>query len=374
MAHIPKPPTKPPFTRFQAQEYMNTHYPQTQDQLQKHIEKTLHFYKTNSPRLPPCDEILWEWFQGSFRLWSIHDFKNLGADSQKELRRYLRCGGVFVRPEADGVSIGQTLYKAANEDKQHVWTNDDVKDCKLDLQKGPITSIWITATRDLRLPLPFASFAQEAIPLNQQYKELPEERQKRLRQEQLRQQKRAHSPPRPAVNTKPRPSKPRYPPQPSKCRLCKSHFDSKNALFRHLEHCKTSQLAPRSRASSVASRSSASSASSRVSRASSASSTSSAATIASIEKVQLQILSQLHAVQKIKPLAHVRRCRNPILLIQPQPQGTQPPTLPQALAKEPQPPEPPQALAKQPQPPESPQALAEQPQPSIRVEEWVERD
>ena len=65
---IPKPPTKPPFTRFQAQEYMNTHYPQTQDQLQKHIEKTLHFYKTNSPRLPPCDEILWEWFQGSFRL------------------------------------------------------------------------------------------------------------------------------------------------------------------------------------------------------------------------------------------------------------------------------------------------------------------
>ena len=217
-----------------------------------------------------------------------------------------------------------------------MWTNDDVKDYKLDLQKGPITSIWITATRDLRLPLPFASFAQEAIPLNQQYKELLEERQKRLYQERLRQQKKAQERQEQEQRQEQRREQRfikelerkllkerqqlllKYRPQPSDYRHCQEHFDSKNKLFQHLEHCK-----PRSRASSVNSQSSArsrassrasstSSVSSRVSRASSASSTSSIATTASIEKVQLQILSQLHAVQKIKPLAHVRRCRNPV--------------------------------------------------------------
>ena len=166
MVHKLEPSAAKPLTRLQAQKYMARHYPQTLCQLQKHVKETLDFYR-KYPGLPPSDETLWEWFQGSFRLWSIHDFKNLGADSQKELRRYLRCGGVFVRPEADGVSIGQTLYETANEEEQHVWTNKDVFMCKEDLKKGQITSIWITTTRDLRLPLPFTSFAQEAIPLDQ---------------------------------------------------------------------------------------------------------------------------------------------------------------------------------------------------------------
>jgi len=122
----------------------------------------------------------------------------------------------------------------ANEDKQHVWTNDDIKDCKLDLQKGSITSIYITSTHDWRLPLPFASFSQEAIPLHLQSRQLPEERQQK----------------RPQYQSKPQPTvKPRYPPQPSNCRHCKEDFNSRNALFRHLELCKTS----RSQASLVSS-------------------------------------------------------------------------------------------------------------------------
>jgi hypothetical protein len=187
----PKAPTEPPFTRRRTQEYLNEHHPQTPRQLREHVEKTLHFYKTGgcSGQITPTDDELWKWFQINFALWSTHDFKNLDTNSQKELRRYLRCGGVFIRP--NDKTIAQALYKAANEAKQHIWTNEDIAKCKEDLKKGPITSIWITATRDRRLPLPFASFDQEAIPLRLQYKELPEERQKRLYQERLRQQKKA---------------------------------------------------------------------------------------------------------------------------------------------------------------------------------------
>jgi hypothetical protein len=57
----PKPePTPEPLSRLQARAYMAFHYPQTQDQLQKHVEKTLRFYK--STELPLSDEILWKWF------------------------------------------------------------------------------------------------------------------------------------------------------------------------------------------------------------------------------------------------------------------------------------------------------------------------
>jgi hypothetical protein len=313
-----------PVTRRQAQEYWSKHYPQTSSQNYEYVRKTLDFYKQQKPT--PTDNILWEWFQGSFSHWSLHNFHNLAPSIQEELRAYLRCGGVYVRPNDKGpsiaynqASIAQALYEAANEDKQHMWSNDDIKECKPDLQKGPITSIWITPNRDLRLPPPFASFDQEAIPLRLQHKELPEERQERLRQErqkrvQQQQQKRPQNQPeerqerrqkrqqnRPQNRPKAQPApKSRCLPQPSTCQRCKEDFNSRNALFRHLKLCKTS----RSRASSVTSKSSASSVSSRVSRASSTasstssvSSASSTSSIASIEKLQLQILGQLYAIR-----------------------------------------------------------------------------
>lgn len=100
-----------PFTRLQAQEYMNKHYPQTSSQNYKYVKETLDFYKQQKPTL--SDGILWKWFQASFGLWSLRTFENL-APGMQELRAYLRCGGVYVRPNK-GYSIGQTLYEVANE-------------------------------------------------------------------------------------------------------------------------------------------------------------------------------------------------------------------------------------------------------------------
>jgi len=131
----------------------------------------------------------------------------------------------------------------------------------------------------------FVSFCQEPIPLHEQFKEQLNERQKKPQEQDLQKKKK-----KPQSRHPPRPSKPQYPPQPSKYRHCKEEFDTKNALFRHLKHYKTSRSTSRS---SSRSRASSVSSSTRLT----ASSTSS---IASIEKVQLQILGQLHAIQAPK--------------------------------------------------------------------------
>jgi hypothetical protein len=217
-------------TRRQAQEYISKHHPQSQEQVQKHTEKTLCFYKAQT--LPPTDKILWEWFQGSFALYTIHNFEQLPLSTQRELRAYLCCGGVYV---PNNTSIAQALYKTANEEEWHTWSNEDIKECQQDLQKGPITTFWITPYRDLRLSPPFGSFDQEAIPLCLQYKKLPGE------QPQNKQLKRQPFTCWHCKQPKPQPVTKLYAPQPSTCRHCKENFSSRNKLFCHLELCKKSQ-------------------------------------------------------------------------------------------------------------------------------------
>jgi len=65
----------------------------------------------------------------------------------------------------DDTSITQVLYDMANKDKQHIWSNNDIKDYQQDLRKSPVTSYWIIPNRDLRFPPSFTLFDQEAIPL-----------------------------------------------------------------------------------------------------------------------------------------------------------------------------------------------------------------
>jgi hypothetical protein len=140
--------------------------------------------------------------------------------------------------------------------------------------------------------LPFTSFCQESIPLRLQYKKLPEERQERqerLRQERQKQvqQQQQKRPQRRSQNQRFREPAAKYSPQPSSCRHYNENFSSKNALFRHLNLCKTS----RSRASSIrvsrAPSKSSASVSSRVSRASLVSTTSSAILVLSTLAITL---------------------------------------------------------------------------------------
>ena len=160
--------------------------------------------------------------------------------------------------------------------------------------------VWITIDGNTRPPpkaLTFASFRQEPIPLHEQFKEQPEERQKKVQEQAQLTASTKSRDPRPTSKPQSKPQ-PKYPPQPSECRHCQEHFDSKNALFRHLEYCKTSRLTSRSTSQSTSRLSSRSRAS--LVSSSPRSTASSASSVASIESVQLQILGQLHAIQTPK--------------------------------------------------------------------------
>ena len=55
-----------------------------------------------------------------------------------------------MEPNRRNLTIPQTLANVLQEETQHKWTDQEVKDVHLDLLKGPITSVYITAERNLR--------------------------------------------------------------------------------------------------------------------------------------------------------------------------------------------------------------------------------
>ena len=234
-------------------------------------------YKFDKNKYSDRDLMTYFWEPFGFQEFLIHDFKRLGSPLQLKLRKYLRCGEVYV-PSGD---LSQALYSLTQEEDLHYWTQENIEECKSDLEEGPITSFWITLDKNNHPPPKapvFASFCQEPIPLHEQYKELPKERQKQA-QNQLKRQPTNHL----------AKKAPRYPPQPSDCRHCQEHFDSKNALFRYLKLCKTTRLTSRS---TSLTRLLSPSLLIRLSTLI----TSFALLIASIKNVQLQILGQLHAI------------------------------------------------------------------------------
>ena len=150
-----------------------------------------------------------------FKDFTTKDFDRLGQPYLTELRRLLRSFGVNVL-QGDNLSIAQSLVDVPRAYEQGTYIPEGY-----DRPVGPNAP---------KVFLPFASSRQEPIPLRLQHKELPEERQERLRQEcQKRQQQRPQN--RPKAQPAP---KSRCLPQPSTCRHCKENFGSRNALFRHL--------------------------------------------------------------------------------------------------------------------------------------------
>ena len=54
-----------------------------------------------------------------------------------------------MEPNRRNLTIPQTLANVLQEETQHEWTDQEVKDVHLDLLKGPITSVYITIERNL---------------------------------------------------------------------------------------------------------------------------------------------------------------------------------------------------------------------------------
>jgi hypothetical protein len=56
-----------------------------------------------------------------------------------------------MKKTGNGVSLADVLYEVLYEQSQHVWTKEDVRDCRFDLIFNFIYFIYLTSDLDRRL-------------------------------------------------------------------------------------------------------------------------------------------------------------------------------------------------------------------------------
>jgi hypothetical protein len=130
----------------------------TKDELEEYIQTKIYEYT----QYKMGDEDLWDLFTDDFKGFTAEIFGRIRRQDQLSLRSYLRCGGVYVAPcnkPPINRTLAQTLVDVIEEGIQHVWTQTDIDEVKTNLEKGPITSVWISPQGDRRLnpsakPLP----------------------------------------------------------------------------------------------------------------------------------------------------------------------------------------------------------------------------
>jgi hypothetical protein len=118
------------------------------------------------------DDSLWDVYKDDFKTFNEEAFTKANRRFVAELRASLRCGGVFVAQPDKKTTVAQTMINVINEEEQHEWTPQDIKDLDKDLRKGPITSVVITLeggqstspSAPTTLPTPLHIYAPIAIP------------------------------------------------------------------------------------------------------------------------------------------------------------------------------------------------------------------
>lgn len=114
--------------------------------LGRYTRTKIWFYETETI----SDSTLWDLFRMDFEGFTTETFSKLDGSTLLSLRICLRCGGVWVPPNSRNLSIHGTFMKVLEEDEQHEWSQDDVKQASSDLSKHTITSVFITLERNLR--------------------------------------------------------------------------------------------------------------------------------------------------------------------------------------------------------------------------------
>jgi len=110
----------------------------TKDDITEYIQTKLYYYVVDRVQ----DDDLWELFQIDFSHFDAELFKEHHRELQN-IRRMLRCGGVYVAPNTKNVTMAQRLVEVLEEEEQHEWTQQDLEEADKDLSKGPITSALI---------------------------------------------------------------------------------------------------------------------------------------------------------------------------------------------------------------------------------------
>ena len=91
------------------------------------------------------DDNLWYGFKEDFRNFELTNFSGVHWTSLQRLRGCLRCGGVRVEQNTSRLNIAQSLYNILLEETPHTWSAADLSQAATDFQKGPMTSVFITA-------------------------------------------------------------------------------------------------------------------------------------------------------------------------------------------------------------------------------------
>lgn len=104
--------------------------------LNEYIRTKVYEYKLDRRK----DENLRDLYQDDFKNFTEETFKMANQKELQNLRTCLRCGGVFVAHNTKQVTIARTLVDVINEDEQHKWTDQDVKNVASDLKNAPTIS------------------------------------------------------------------------------------------------------------------------------------------------------------------------------------------------------------------------------------------
>jgi hypothetical protein len=125
----------------------------TKDELVEFIQTKMYLYEQDKV----TDDNLWDGFRIDFKDFTPQIMGSILWRELQKLRAYLRCGGVFVRQNSTHLTIAQGLCQVLEEEVQHVWTDAEINEARTDLQKGPITSVYLSLQDgNARLkPLPF---------------------------------------------------------------------------------------------------------------------------------------------------------------------------------------------------------------------------
>ena len=112
----------------------------TKEDVREYIQAKMYFYVEDQVG----DGDLWDLFQEDFKDFNAEIFRQHQRDNQR-IRQVLRCGGVFVASHTKNITIAKRIAEVLLEEDQHIWTANDLLEAKLDLEKGPITSMQIKA-------------------------------------------------------------------------------------------------------------------------------------------------------------------------------------------------------------------------------------
>jgi hypothetical protein len=107
----------------------------TEDQVEEYVLTKMHVYKKNNFK----DYTLWEVFAEDFGTFDLNDFKILRSATKAKLRLLLLGRGVFVGKRTKLLTLYQALYNTAQDEEQHEWTDEELTEALVDIDRPMIT-------------------------------------------------------------------------------------------------------------------------------------------------------------------------------------------------------------------------------------------